>query len=186
MSGANTNKLNDTNSIRVPFTDTLMAYGHGQYSSPYYFDDGTLTQSLWRLFETYYRIILACQSKPVNVLPFIEGDIEHFMIRFNIVLNDVGYILRQLYPTNERNMPSPSGAVHKLNKEMSINQLFEFIGKHREQRPERRLRPRGLRDHRHARQVVRVGLAGRPAYRDRRRRACRERWRSRRPDATHY
>lgn len=122
----------------MPLLDTLMSYGYGQYSNPRFFNQNSLFWSLSRFFQAYYRVITACLHDPSNNdrNPFLEGDIEMFVIWLRVVMNDLAYIIRQALPPNAGSLKSPRGSVPPLNKEMSIHDLLCFTEKFSSQFPE--------------------------------------------------
>jgi hypothetical protein len=93
-----------------------------------HFDIGTLFWSQARLFGFYYRVLTAL-SREREERPFLEADIESFIIRFRIVLNDVAYVVRQLLPTSLRGLEGPKGNRHPKNQEVSISDVVRFLGK---------------------------------------------------------
>ncbi|GAI26536.1 unnamed protein product, partial [marine sediment metagenome] len=56
------------------------------------------------------------------IRPYIESDIESFIIRQRIILNDIAYIIRQFLPKELRGLKNPKGPTHSLNKEMRISE----------------------------------------------------------------
>jgi hypothetical protein len=86
---------------------------------------GTLSWSLIRLFGCYERI-MSVISLPRNEREFLDADLEYFIIRFRIILNDIAFIVNQILPKNVRDLKGPSGPDKKKpqNKEMSI---FNFV-----------------------------------------------------------
>ena len=134
MSKEKTVPVEELSSLKMRLIGLLLSYEIGHYK-PYYFDTGTLSVSLTRLFETYHRIVVPLFLAQKGIIPFMEGDVEHFMIRYRVVLNDLGYILRQIYPKHERGMPAPGGGVKERNKEMSIAALISFTEKYPDRYP---------------------------------------------------
>lgn len=116
----------DTNAIHVPFFRTLGAISYGEYKEYRYFDTGTLFWSLSRLFGNYERIMSVLDS-PKNERGYLDSDIEHFVIRFRIVLNDIAFIIRRLLPQNVRGFKSPGGGAHPRNREMSYSDLSKSL-----------------------------------------------------------
>jgi hypothetical protein len=108
--------------LRVPLFDVLDALGYGEHGNQRHYNTGTLFWSLTRLFGCYYRIVTVLKL-PRDERPFLDADIESFIIRFRIVLNDLAYVVRQLIPNNARGVKSPDGPTHPKNREMSIFKL---------------------------------------------------------------
>lgn len=129
---------NHSEGLPMPLLDTLMSYGHGQYSDHRFFNHSSLYWSLTRFFQAYYRVISICLQDPSNRgrNVFLEADIEMFIIWLRVVMNDLAYIIRQALPTNTRSLKSPDGPVPLLNKEMSINKFLRFTQQHPDQFPE--------------------------------------------------
>jgi len=96
----------------------------------------SLSWSLTRIFGHYHRIVSVWDPYGVgeNHLnsTFLADDIESFIIRLRILLNEIAFIIRQLYPEQIRGMPSPKGKQRAANKEMSINELRKFALKNPE------------------------------------------------------
>lgn len=119
----------DVNSLNMPFFGFLSGVGMGHFKNPYYFETGTLFWSLTRLFECYFRIMSAVSTyKEAKRDPiFLANDLENFIIRHNIIMNDVAFLIRKFYPTNAKGMPNPKGGVHPMNREQSFNDLLCFF-----------------------------------------------------------
>jgi hypothetical protein len=122
-------------SLHVPFFEELRAIGFGEHGNVHHFEIGTLFWSLTRLFGCYERV-LSVLSLPRAERPFLEADLEHFIVRFRIVLNDVAFVLRQLLPIDARGLKGPKGGTHPRNREMSVFVLSEFFLKFCEAHPE--------------------------------------------------
>ncbi len=73
---------------------------------------------------------------PFDARPFLEADIENFMIRFRIVLNDIAYVVWQFLPRDTRGLKGPRGETHPRNREISILALAEFFEKNNANYPE--------------------------------------------------
>lgn len=116
----------DPNDLSVPMFEVLRAIGFGEHENPHYFNTGTLFWSLTRLFGCYERIILALEQ-PFGERPYLEADIENFIVRFRIVLNDLAYVLWQLLPQNARDLKGPKGGTHPKNKEVSITAISDYL-----------------------------------------------------------
>ena len=128
-------KQTNPHELAVPLFGILEAIGFGEYENIHHFNTGTLFWSLTRLFGCYERII------DMLPLPFMEryflaADIENFIIRFRIVLNDVAYVVWQLLPSNARGLKGPQGGTHPKNKEVSIISLADFFEKNKAEYPE--------------------------------------------------
>ena len=113
-------------SLQAPLFGLLGSLGHIKHGWYHYFDTGTLFWSLTRLFGFYHRIISVLNLEK-DKRPFLESDIESFIIRMRIVLNDVAFILRQLLPEQARGLKNPKGGTHPNNKEMSMFDLMKFL-----------------------------------------------------------
>jgi hypothetical protein len=126
----------DTDDLRklpTPLNDILMDIGHRHHGWALHFDIGTLGWSMSRLMAHYYRVVAVYD--PWGVGPnhadssFMDVDLEGFIIRLRIVLNDLAFTIRQLFPANTRGMPSPGGRASARNKELSIHDLLKFFAK---------------------------------------------------------
>ena len=113
-------------SLSVPLFAVLRGIGFGEYKNPHHFELGTLFWSLTRLFGFYERIHDSL-ALPFRQRPFIEADIESFIIRFRIILNDTAFVIRQLLPKDERGLGGPHGGTHPRNREMSILTLADYL-----------------------------------------------------------
>jgi hypothetical protein len=116
--------------MRAPFFEYLLRLELGAQR---YFDS-SLSMSLSRAFGFYQRIMeLEGEEDPHRGRPsmslFLDADIESFIIRHRIILNDLASILRHLYPAGIRGMPSPRGAVDPSDRETSIWELEKFCAK---------------------------------------------------------
>ena len=121
--------------LSVPLFSELRAVGFGEHQNPHHFDIGTLFWSLTRLFGCYERV-MSCLTKPFAERPYLEADVESFIIRFRIVLNDVAYVVWQLLPSNARGLKGPRGNAHPRNREVSVFALAEYLEKNQDQYPE--------------------------------------------------
>lgn len=127
--------MNDTNSLLVPLFGVLHAISFGEHENIRYFGTGTLFWSITRLFGSYERV-MSVLLLPKERRPYLDADIENFIIRFRIVLNDIAYIIWQLLPPNTRGLKGPKGSVHPNNREISFFSLMEFLDKHMSTYPE--------------------------------------------------
>lgn len=125
----------DPHDLPVPLFEVLRAIGFGEHENPHHFNTGTLFWSLTRLFGCYERV-MATLSLPFLERPFLEEDIENFIIRFRIVLNDIAYVVWQLLPRNARGLKGPRGETHPRNREVSVLALAEFCEKNEPSFPE--------------------------------------------------
>ena len=118
----------DPHSLYVPLFETLDAIGFGEYGSSRHFDTGTLFWSLTRLFGCYERVMSVIDLS-WKERPFLDADLENFIIRFRIVLNDIAYVTWQLLPKNARNLKGPRGSnrIHSKNREISVFSLTEYL-----------------------------------------------------------
>lgn len=116
----------DPHSLYVPFFGSLDAVGFGEHSNLHHFDTGTLFWSLTRLFGCYERVMSVIDVSREE-RPFLDADLEHFIIRFRIVLNDIAYVTWQLLPKNARGLKGPRGGTHPRNREMSMFFLAEYL-----------------------------------------------------------
>lgn len=128
------NKNTDIHSLPTPLFGLLGSLGHCQYGWYHHFETGTLFWSLTRLFGFYHRIIVSLHEK--NNRAFLESDIESFIIRMRIVLNDVAFIIRQLLPDQTHGLKGPKGGTHPRNKEMSIFDIYSYLSNKPNQFPE--------------------------------------------------
>lgn len=128
-------QFDDCHMLPAPLFDVLLAIGSEEHGNAQHFDMGTLFWSVTRLFGCYERVMHAAQL-PHNKRPFLDADIENFIIRFRIVLNDIAYITWQLLPKNTRGLKGPRGGTHPKNKEMSISTLASYLEKQNATYPE--------------------------------------------------
>lgn len=128
-------KTDDPHSLCVPLFEAFDAIGFGEHDNIRHFNTGTLFWSLTRLFGCYERVMSA-SLLPREERPFLDADIENYIIRFRIVLNDVAYAIRQLLPENARGIKGPSGRTHPRNREMSAFSLAESLNKDSASYPE--------------------------------------------------
>lgn len=128
-------QVDDPHSLLVPLFESLDGIGFAEHGNFRHFNTGTLFWSLTRLFGCYERI-MSVTSLPREGRPFLDADIESYIIRFRIVLNDIAYTIWQLLPPNARGMKAPSGGTHPLNKEMSVFSLAESLQKNKATYPE--------------------------------------------------
>ena len=122
-------------SIAVPLFDTLQAISYGEVGDIRLYDVGTLFWSLSRLFGCYERVITGLQY-PRQQRHFLDLDLENFIIRQRVVLNDIAYIVRQLLPKDARSMGKPKGGKHPANREYSVTTLVKDLGKNSQSFPE--------------------------------------------------
>lgn len=116
----------DPHSLYVPLFETLYAVGFGEHENPHHFNIGTLFWSLTRLFGCYERVMSVIDLSREE-RPFLDADLENFIIRFRIVLNDIAYVTWQLLPNNARGLKEPRGATHPRNREVSMFSLAEYL-----------------------------------------------------------
>lgn len=128
-------QADDPDSLLVPLFESLDAIGFGEHNNIHHFNTGTLFWSLTRLFGCYERVMSVVEL-PRDECPFLDADIESYIIRFRIVLNDIAYVVWQLLPSNARNLKGPRGGTHPKNREMSVFSLAEFLVAHTEKYPE--------------------------------------------------
>ena len=117
---------NDPHSLYVPLFESLDAVGFGEHETLNHFNTGTLFWSLTRLFG-YYERIMSVIDLERDKRPFLDADVESFIIRFRIVLNDIAYVIWQLLPKNTRGLKGPRGGTHPKNREMSVFLLSEYL-----------------------------------------------------------
>ena len=79
-----------SHAIEVPLLAALRAVGFGQHENVHHFEVGTLFWSLTRLFGCYERVFASLEL-PFGQRPYLEADVENFIIRSRIVFNDVAY-----------------------------------------------------------------------------------------------
>lgn len=123
--------MDDTNYLKTPFFEILNNLGFAHFGDFHFFATDTLFWSLTRLFSHYHRIINPIYSNQTTVRPFVESDIESFIIRQRIILNDIAYIIRQLLPKELRGLKNPKGPTHPHNKEMSIKDIIKYVEKNK-------------------------------------------------------
>lgn len=116
----------DRNSIYMPLFSGLRAIASGEHSDIRHFNSETLFWSLTRLFGHYERI-MSVIDLPRAARPFLDSDLESFIIRFRVVLNDLAYSVRLMMPPNIRGFGPPKGRAHPKNREMSVFKLADFL-----------------------------------------------------------
>lgn len=122
-------QTDDHHSLLVPLFEALDAIGFGEHDNFHHFNTGTLFWSITRLFGCYERVMAAVEM-PRDERPFLDADIENYIVRFRIVLNNVAYVIWQLLPSNARGLKGPRGGTHPRNREMSIFTLAEYLRVH--------------------------------------------------------
>ena len=125
----------DPNSLDVPLFEVFYSLGFAHHNNFHHYDVGTLFWSLTRLFGCYHRIMSALPL-PRELRPFLDADIESFIIRMRVVLNDIAFVVWQLFPSNTRGLKGPSGGTHPKNQEMSIVDLTTFLERTQADYPE--------------------------------------------------
>lgn len=125
----------DLHSIEVPLFAVLRGIGFGQHTNAHHFEVGTLFWSLTRLFGCYERVFSSLEVR-FDQRPFLEADLENFVIRFRIVLNDVAYVVWQVLPEDARGLKGPRGGTHPRNREVSAFLVAAFLQKNRSAYPE--------------------------------------------------
>ncbi|MEI7844149.1 MAG: hypothetical protein WCI39_14085 [Gallionellaceae bacterium] len=116
----------DPHLLYVPLFELLDAVGFGEHENLHHFNTGTLFWSLTRLFGCYERIMSVIDLSREE-RTFLDADLENFIIRFRIVLNDIAYVIWQLLPKNARGLKGPGGRTHPSNQEMSIFSLADYL-----------------------------------------------------------
>lgn len=129
------NENPDIHSLPTPLFGLLGSLGHLKHGWYHHFEIGTLFWSLTRLFGFYHRIITAVDLDRNN-RSFLDSDIESFIIRMRIVLNDVAFIVRQLLPEQAQGLKGPKGGTHPRNKEMSMLDIFKYLSEKNHDFPE--------------------------------------------------
>ena len=123
--------FDDKDCMFMPFFEIVDNIGSGEFRKHNYFDTGTLFWSLSRLFGYYRRImenIIAYKKTGDREYTYLlDADIETYIIRTRIILNDIAFIIRKMYPENTRKLKNPKGAVHPNNKEMSITDIYNYF-----------------------------------------------------------
>jgi hypothetical protein len=123
--------MKDTNNLKTPFFEILRNLGFAHYDNCNFFATDALFWSLTRLFSHYYRIIHPIYTNQITACSFVESDIENFIIRQRIILNDIAYIIRQLLPKSLRGLKNPKGPTHPHNKEKSIKDIIKYVEKNK-------------------------------------------------------
>src|SRR5258708_23952929 len=119
-------KADDTDSLLVTLFEALDAIGFGEHENIHHFNTGTLFWSLTRLFGCYERVMSSVEL-PREEWSFLDADVENYIVRFRIVLNDIAYVTWQLLPGNARGLKGPRGGTHPKNREMSIFPLAKYL-----------------------------------------------------------
>jgi hypothetical protein len=88
--------------------------------------------ALTRLFGCYDRVVAACEeysTSSADGLTFVAAlEIEHFLIRLRVLLDEVAYDIRVRLPRTVRGLGQPQGP--GASKHFSINDLLKFVNKH--------------------------------------------------------
>ncbi len=121
----------DLDSLPSPLFEEIHALGHWNFNSHAHFEVGSLFWSLTRLFGFYDRIVSVYDSKGVGPnhrnAVFLASDVESFIIRFRVILNDVAFVFRQLYPPKLQGLLQLEHGRRDRNKEMSFRELHKFL-----------------------------------------------------------
>jgi hypothetical protein len=119
--------------IPVPLFSRLLGIGKGEYNDIGHFAIDSVFWTITRLFESYERILSACQDYKIThnpeVATFTGGDVEHFIIRFRVILNDIAFLIRQQLSAQVRYLPEPHGPGAPQNHEFSMHDLIRFCTK---------------------------------------------------------
>jgi len=128
LTGADQTGMDTSQYISTPLYGVLRSIGFGEHRDVHYFQINALFWSMERLFGCYERIMSVLSMKR-SERPFLEADIENFIIRFQVVLNDLAYIMRQLIPEKAQGIAGYKGGVHPRNREVSMSDMIEKISK---------------------------------------------------------
>lgn len=112
--------------LKTPFFYILNNLAYSHFKNFHYFATDRLFWSFTRLFTHYFRIIKPLKNNQLINRSFIESDIESFIIRQRIILNDIAYIIRQILPPNMRDLKGPNGPT-PFKKEMRYKNLKKFV-----------------------------------------------------------
>jgi hypothetical protein len=123
--------MNRENDLETPFFGIINNLGFSHFQNFHYFATDTLFWSLSRLFLHYHRILYPIYKNQVINRSYIESDIESFIIRQRIILNDIAYIIRQILPVESRGLKGPKGGVHPSNKDMRISDIIDYVEKNK-------------------------------------------------------
>lgn len=96
----------------------------------YYFEQSGLFWSINRMFSFYYRIVSVYNPKVAyhGNKDFLDADLESYIIRHRIILNDIGYILWQLLTLFGIDIGiKPKGPSHPRNNELRFFKLAKKI-----------------------------------------------------------
>ena len=126
----------DMNLMYMPFVDYVHDLGWSQNGHFHHYDAHSLFWSMSRLFGFYERLMATEGTSDPYLAAFIDSDLEGFIIRLRVVLNDIAYIIRQIYPRYLRNLSEPSGPGRPGNWQFSYRDLIKFLRSHREHHPE--------------------------------------------------
>lgn len=126
--------IDEQGSMKMPFFEIVENIALGQFGQVNYFGTGSLFWSLSRLFGYYSRIMESYISYKTSgnreQIGIMAADIESFIIRDRIILNDIAFIIRKMYPDQIRYFKNPPHVpVHPLNREMSIIDLYSSFDK---------------------------------------------------------
>lgn len=121
--------------ITTPLFGVLRAIGYGEHNDLDYFKSHALFWSMERLFGCYERVMSVLELEP-DQRPFLGADIESFIIRFQIILNDIAYIIRRLLPVGAQGLPAFKGNVDYRNREVSMASMIDKIQRNGSDYPE--------------------------------------------------
>ena len=121
--------MNDESTLDARLVGALYDIGL-KIKKPYYFEQSALFWSLNRLFSFYYRIVSVYNPKTTysGDKSFLDADLESYIIRHRIILNDIAYAVWQLLELCGFKIGlTPKGGVHPKNKEMSFFDLHKKL-----------------------------------------------------------
>jgi hypothetical protein len=86
------------------------------------------------VFGCYDRVVAACEeysASRADELTFVAAlEIEHFLMRLRVLLDEVDYVIRIRLPKTVRGLGQPEGPGPMQYKQFSINKLVKLVDKH--------------------------------------------------------
>ncbi len=95
--------------------------------------------ALTRVFGCYDRVAAACEeysaSRADELTFFAALEIEHFLMRLRVLLDEVAYVIRIRLPQTVRGLGQPKGPGPMQYKQFRINELLKFVQDYPESSP---------------------------------------------------
>lgn len=91
--------------------------------------------ALVRIFRSYDIICNSYDAHKDNADKFdldVEADVEHFLIRLRVVMDEISFVIRMSMPKVVRYLSQPGGEGNPDYYQFSINQFLRFTSKHKD------------------------------------------------------